>query len=294
VTALAAALPGIDVRAWPDTGEPAAVEYASLWGDAAGDMRRFANLKVLFSLGAGVEHILGNPLRPPDVPVVRLIDPAHRTGMIEYVLMRVLHYHRRMPEYAAQQAQGIWRERSQCAPGDRRVGIMGMGELGTGCAEILVRLGFDVAGWSRSPPTIVGVTGFAGRDALAAFLARTEILVNLLPLTPETVGILDAGTLAMLQKNACLINVGRGRHLVEGDLLAALDSGHLAGATLDVFCTEPLQKDHPFWTHPKVTVTPHIAAMTLLQSAVPAIAENVRRHRAGEPMVGVVDPARGY
>jgi glyoxylate/hydroxypyruvate reductase A len=214
--------------------------------------------------------------------------------MNEFVLLRVLHYHRQMPQHEQHQRLQRWERLVPPLPQDRRVGLLGLGELGGRCAATLVGLGFDVAGWSRAPRALPGVTGYSGRGQLPAFLARTEILVCLLPLTPETTDILNAQRLAQLPKGAYVINVARGQHIVDADLLAALDSDQLAGATLDVFREEPLPAGHPYWTHPKVTVVPHIAAITQVKTAAATLAANVRRAMRGEPLANVVDRSRGY
>jgi glyoxylate/hydroxypyruvate reductase A len=291
---LRAEIPHLEVYVWPDHGDADAVEFALIWGPYAAAMGRFPNLKAMISLGAGVDHILAQPDRPMDVPVVRLVDPGLRTGMLEYVLYAVLRYHRHMPDYETQQQRKLWIERRQLLPAERRIGILGLGEMGLACAQVLERLGFDVIGWSRTKKEIHNVGCFYGDEALTAFLGQSAILVCLLPLTPETAGVLDRDAFAALPPGAYLINVGRGGHVVEEDLLAALESGHIAGATLDVFRTEPLPRGHPFWDHPGVTVTPHIAALTLPQSAAPAITEIIERARAGRPLLNVVDPERGY
>jgi glyoxylate/hydroxypyruvate reductase A len=226
--------------------------------------------------------------------VVRLVDPGIKEGMIEYVVYNVLRFHRRMPEYEIQQRKGLWIERRQMLPADRRVGILGLGEIGVACAEMLVRMGFDVLGWSRTKKEILNVGCFYGDEALTAFLGQSSILICLLPLTPRTEGILDRETLAALPPGAFLINVGRGAHVVESDLLAALDSGHIAGAALDVFRVEPLPRDHPFWSHPNVSVTPHVAALTLPRTAGPVIADIIRQAEAGGPIRNTVDPGQGY
>ena len=294
IAALGKELPGLEIHVWPDHGEVDEVEFAVIWGPYARKMKQFPNLKAMMSLGAGVDHILDQVDRPPNVPVVRLIDPGLKTGMVEYVLYNVLRYHRRMPDYAQQQNKALWIERSQSVPSERRVGILGLGEIGLACAEALNRLGFDVIGWSRSKKEILNVGCFYGDESLKPFLSQSHILICLLPLTPETQGILNKVTLAALPAGSYLINVGRGGHLIEGDLLDALNSGHIAGATLDVFREEPLGKDNPFWHHPHVTVTPHIAALTLPQTAVPVIADIINRVRAGRKVPGMVDPALGY
>jgi glyoxylate/hydroxypyruvate reductase A len=214
--------------------------------------------------------------------------------MAEYVLLHVLRYHREQPALDAQQRARQWRIIASPAASHRRVGIMGLGAMGGEAARHLLAVGFDVASWTRSARSMPGVAAFHGADGLAPFLARTEILVCLLPLTPETRGILDRDLFRRLPRGAYLINAGRGGHQVEADILSALDEGQLAGATLDVFSTEPLPADSPFWVHPKVTVTPHNASITNPRSAVRHVVESIRRIRAGEPLRNVVDPAVGY
>jgi glyoxylate/hydroxypyruvate reductase len=294
VAAIGDALPDLDIRVWPDYGDPADVEYALLWGDLAGVMGRFPNLKALLSFGAGVDHILKAPGRPKHLPVIRLVDPAFQTGMAEYVVFNVLHFHRRFGDYEDQQRSGLWVEHAQIPPSSRKIGILGLGILGSACAASLVALGFDVSGWSRSAKSLPGVTSFHGSDGLKSLLAQSDILICLLPLTPETVDMLDRDAFAAMKRGSYLINAGRGRHVVEEDLLAALDSGQIAGAALDVFRTEPLAPNHPFWTHSKIRVTPHIAALVNEQSATATIVDTIQRLRAGKDLLNVADPARGY
>lgn len=294
IAALGKALPEAEIHVWPDHGKTEEVEFALIWGPYAREMKRFPNLKAMMSLGAGVDHILEQVDRPTHVPVVRLVDPGLKTGMVEFVLYNVLRYHRRMPDFEQQQKRGLWIERSQAMPSERRIGILGLGEIGLACAEALNRLGFDLIGWSRTKKEILDVGCFYGDETLKPFLSQSSILICLLPLTPETEGILNKATLAAMPAGSYLINVGRGGHLVEGDLLDALNSGHIAAATLDVFREEPLPRDNPFWHHPNVTVTPHIAALTLPQTAAPVIADIIERVRAGRNVPGMVDPDVGY
>jgi len=287
-------LPGVELRIWPDIGDKADIDYALVWMPELGLLRSLPNLKAILSLGAGVDHIFRDPDLPPGVPIARVVDPELTARMTEFVLLHVLRYHRQQPAYDAQQIEARWRQLHQPAAHDRRVGIMGMGELGADAGRRLVDLDFRVAGWSRSAKEIAGIEGFHGADGLEPFLARTEILVCLLPLTPATENILDAALFAGLPEGAHVLNVARGGHLVDDDLIAALDSGHLAGATLDVFREEPLPADHPFWRHPKITVTPHVASISDPRSAADLIADSIRRVEAGQPALNVVDPAAGY
>lgn len=291
---LQALLPGETFHRHPDAGDPAAVEFAVVWKPPPGLLASLPNLKGILSLGAGVDHILADPTLPPKVPVVRLLDPSLAIQMSEYVTLHALAHHRRQGEYAAQQREGTWRVLDVPDTAKRRIGIMGFGTLGEACAARLAPFGFPIAGWVRHPQTVDGIEIFAGNERLAAFLARSDILICLLPLTAATKGILNARTLALLPKGAALINAARGGHVVVDDLLAALDSEQLSGATLDVFTDEPLAADHPLWRHPKVTVTPHIAAITRPEHAAGIIAGSIQRLRAGRPVPGTIDRRVGY
>lgn len=292
--ALERAVPGIEVRIWPEAGSRGSIDYVLCWKPPAGVFRGMDRLKAVFSLGAGVDHLSGHTALPEDVPVVRMVEPALTEGMTEYVVYQVLRFHRRMADYDAQQSRKEWRVLNQVRPSDRRIGIMGLGVLGRHAAAKLRTLDFDVAGWSRSEKKLPRVRSFAGSGALEAFLERTDILVCMLPLTPETAAIINRRHLGWLPRGAFVINVARGRHLVEADLLAALDSGHIAGAALDVFQKEPLPPDHPFWTHPKVSVTPHVASLTNPETGARAIADNIARCESGKPLQNVVDFSKGY
>lgn len=293
--ALRAEDPTLDIRLFPDTGDPADIEAALCWTqhDLA-ELRRYPNLRLLVSMGAGVDHLLRPPGPPPGVPVARLRDVRLTQGMTEWVLLNVLRFHRQDLEYRAQQAARLWRELPAPETAARRIGILGLGELGGAAARALRALGFPVMGWTRSPRAMEGVETHHGAEGLAAMLRRTDILVCLLPLTPETRGVINARTLGLLPRGAFVINAARGGHVVAEDLLAALDSGHIAAAALDVFEPEPLPPDHPFWTHPRVLVWPHAASITIPRSAAPQVVENLRRLREGRPLVNLVDLAAGY
>ena len=257
-------------------------------------MRGFPNLKAIFSVGAGVDHLFGDPDLPEGVPVVRMVEPELTRGMTEYVVLHVLRHHRRQRDMEANQRAEKWEMIEVPTAPSRKVGIMGLGELGRAAALALVALEFDVAGWSRTPKDIPGVESFHGDFGMDAFLARSEILICLLPLTTETEGILNAGLFEKLPRGASLINAARGGHQVEEDILAALESGRLSEATLDVFREEPLPADHSFWGHPRVTITPHNASLTDPDSAVRQVIENIHRIRRGEPPTNIVDPKAGY
>ena len=256
---------------------------------------RFPNLKAIFSLWAGVDRLLLDETLPADVPLYRLIDDVLTAGMNEYVAAWVLYFHRHFDVLAAQQRDRLWREVPAPDTSARRIGIMGMGALGRAAAETLTGLGFQsIAGYSRTKKTVPGVESFHGEAGLAPFLAQTEILVCLLPLTPATHGILNADAFAEMPEGAVIINPGRGRHLVTDDLIAALDAGRLRGAVLDVFLSEPLATDSVLWSHPKVIVTPHIASMTVADSAARSVSANIDLFLAGKTAPGLVDRTRGY
>ncbi len=285
--------PDIPFEMWPHTGDPGAIRYLAAWDPPPALRAQFPALEVLFCTGAGIDHIDMSAI-PESVKVVRMIEPEIARGMLEYVTLATLALHRHLFTYIEQQQQQHWQAHSFPPAHQRRVGVMGLGVLGQAVIGRLAQFGFDCAGWSRSPHTLADVPCFAGADGLPAFLQRTDILICLLPLTSETRGILNAGLFQQLADGAAVINVGRGGHLVEADLVAALDSGKLSRAVLDVAATEPLEKSHPFWRHPRIMVTPHIASMTQPASAVAAVLENLRLHRSGQPMNGLVDRSRGY
>src|SRR5690349_12080125 len=237
---LARLMPELEVRIWPEIGDPADIGYALVWHPEPGLLASLPNLKLIFSLGAGIEHILRDPDLPRDVPIVRLVDPYMTDAMSEYVALSVLRLHRQDLDYLAQQRAGVWEEREQKNAAERPVGILGFGTLGQDAGRKLKALGFSVAGWSRSAKEVAGFVTYADADGLDALLAHSEILVCLLPLTAATEGILNAGLFARLPRGAALVNAGRGGHLVETDLIPALDSGQLSGVILDVFREEPL------------------------------------------------------
>lgn len=291
---LAAAWPARDIRYWPEIGDKAAIDYALIWHPAPGLLASLPNLKLIVSLGAGVDHILRDPHLPPGVPILRLVDPYMTQAMSEYVTLQVLRLHRQDVVYRAQQAAAQWVEHAQKNAAERTVGILGFGQLGQDAAAKLRAIGFDVAGWSRSVKTVPGVATFAGPAGLDALLARSEILVSLLPMTPQTEGILDARLFARLPRGAGLVNAGRGRQLVETDLLAALEAGQISAAVLDVFRDEPLPAAHPFWRHPRIVVTPHVAAETHPPTAAVIIAQAIADFAAGRPVANLIDRARGY
>ena len=292
--ALALELPNMQFRIWPDVGEPGLVSYALVWRPKPGLLASLPNLKAILSLAAGVDHVLLDPQLPEGVPIVRMVDAGLAAQMSEYALYGVLHFHRSMQQYSEQQRRGDWRQLPAVPAPHRTVGVMGLGVLGGDFVRKLLPLGFKVLGWSRTPKSLSGVTVFYGCEGLSEFLTQTEILVNFLPLTPDTAGILSASTFARLPRGACIINIARGAHVDERGLLAALDQGQLGGAMLDVFQLEPLPPDHPFWHHPRVVVTPHVAAQAIAELMVSQVVDNIRRIERGEQPLGLVDRRRGY
>ena len=294
-TALLAEDPGLDIRMFPDAGDPAAIEAAVVWtSHDMAELRRYPNLRLIVSMGAGVDHLLRPPGPPPGVPVARLKDARLTQGMTEWAVLNVLRFHRQDLEYRALQAERRWEELPAPETSSRRVGILGLGELGGAAAAALLALGFPVMGWSRAPKQRPGVECFHGPVGFDTMLGRSDVLLCLLPLTPETRGILNRRALGLLPRGAYLLNAARGGHVVQEELLAALESGQVAGAALDVFETEPLPPDHPFWAHPRVVMTPHAASITIPSSAAPQVVENLRRARTGRPLINLVDLGAGY
>ena len=291
IAGLRAALPAADVAVW-EPGAPAA-DYAVVWAPPQAFLDEQPGLKAVFNIGAGVDALLKLRL-PPTARVVRLDDAGMSVQMAEYVCHAVIRHFREFDGYEADVRQGRWSYRKPRSRADFAVGVMGLGVLGSRVAQALRVFEFPVNGWSRSPKALDGVRGFSGREGFNDFLAASRVLVNLLPLTPDTQDILNRDTLSRLQPGGYVINVARGAHLVDEDLLALLDEGHLAGATLDVFRTEPLPAGHPFWTHPSIAVTPHTSARTLRDESIAQIAGKIRALEQGEPIAGIVDPVRGY
>lgn len=281
---------GLDVTLSATCADPATVDYLIYApGGPVTDFSPFTRAKAVLSLWAGVDSILGNPTLT--IPLTRMVDDGLRDGMVEYVTGHVLRHHLGMDRYIG---GSEWTPVIPPRARDRRVTVLGMGALGTACAQALTALRFDVAGWSRRAKDVPGVTTFHGADGLRDALERTEVLVLLLPLTQETDGILDAEKLGWLPEGTVIINPGRGALIDDAALLAALASGAVAHATLDVFRVEPLPRDHPYWAHPDVTVTPHIASETRPETAAEVIAENVRRGETGAPLLYLADRSAGY
>jgi len=286
-----AALPQARVSVW-SPGAPQA-DMAIVWAPPQQFIDEQPGLQALFNTGAGVDALLQLRL-PPHLKVIRLDDAGMSVQMAEYVCHAVIRHFRDFAAYDEDAQTGRWSFRKPRSRADFAVGVMGLGVLGERVAQALRVFEFPVNGYSRSPKQIEGVRGFAGREQLGAFLQASRVLVNLMPLTPETENLLNRNTLSQLQPGGYVINVARGRHLVDEDLIALIDSGHLAGATLDVFRAEPLPPEHPFWRHPKITITPHSSARTLREQSIAQIVGKMQALQRGESVRGVVDPVRGY
>jgi glyoxylate/hydroxypyruvate reductase A len=270
------------------------VAYALTWRQPEGSLQGLPGLKAIFSLGAGVDHVFADRLLPA-APVVRVVDPDLTERMSEWVVMQVLLHHRQFRRYDRQQRERVWDEDdAQPAARDVRVGVLGLGQLGLDAARKLKTLGFDVAGWSRAPKAIDGVATFHGAEGLSALAARSDILVCLLPLTPDTRGLLSAGLFAKLPRGAVLINAGRGGLQVEADILAALEAGALKGASLDVFETEPLPQSSPLWGREDVFISPHSAAMSSPEAVARYVAGEILAFERGQPLRNLAEPGRGY
>jgi len=290
--ALSAALPEAVVAVWPSI--PSAIDYALVWKPPPDLFAHVRPEKAIFNLGAGVEVLLGTAALPNDIPVIRLENAGMAAQMSEYVTLAVLRAFREADAYAVQQREGRWQPRPRLAKSAFGVGILGFGVLGQAVAGALAPFAFPLCGWSATRKELRGVHSFAGQAELQPFLAASRVLVCLLPSTPATRGLLDRANLSRLPRGAHVVNVARGEIVVDEDLVALLDEGHLAGATLDVFRAEPLPPTHPFWHHPRIVLTPHTSAVTVVDDSIAQIAAKIRRLERGEPVTGIVDRARGY
>ena len=286
--------PEIEVRIWPETGDMADIRMVLVWKHPRGVLNRFPNLACIASLGVGVDHVLNDEKLPAGIPITRIVEPSMAQSMSEYITLAVLSHCRHFDRYRQDQLDKCWQPRVPLLADKIRIGIMGMGQLGSHAANQLSQFGFAIAGWSRTAKHMAMVDGYNGEDGLVPFLNRADILICTLPLTPATDGILNRNVFNHLPEGAYLINVGRGQHLVEQDLMDALDAGRLSGACLDVFREEPLPDSHPFWLHPKIKITPHISSLTHPAAVAPQLVENYRRLEAGQRLVNVVDRKRGY
>lgn len=298
ITEIEQLLPQARVRVWQE-GDAAPADYAVVRKPPADLLRARPGLRAVFNIGAGVDVLLAlirkePALLPPQVSLIRLDDAGMGIQMAQYVSHAVLRHFRCVDEYTNQQRTGQWHPLKPRRADQHIIGILGLGVLGTAIARCLLALGFPVRGWSRSGRSLEGVQSYQGQEALPQFLDGLQVLINMLPLTEQTENILDKRLFAQLPQGAQLINVARGEHLVEQDLLEALETGQLADATLDVFREEPLPSSHPFWNHPRITITPHVSALTLRSESLRQIAEKIRRLEQGLPVNGAVDLARGY
>jgi glyoxylate/hydroxypyruvate reductase len=292
---------GLDIRVWPEVGRTEDIRYALAWWPPPGVLKTFPNLELIVSVGAGVDHLMRDP-ELPDVPIVRYVDPDLTGRMVGYIALHVLFHQRRMCELLELQAKRAWATLPEPSAQEVRVGIMGLGEMGKACANALAAFAFQLRGWSRTRKRLDGVACFAGDNELEAFLADTDILACILPLTPATRGILDRSLISKISRRGrharlpgpVLINAGRGGLQVEADILAALDAGELYAASLDVFEQEPLPQSNLLWRHPRVVITPHNAAESTSRSIVRYLLRQIRAHQRGEPLDHLVDRERGY
>ncbi|TQE99330.1 MAG: glyoxylate/hydroxypyruvate reductase A [Spiribacter salinus] len=291
---LARQLSDLEFRVWPDVGVEEDVEVALVWKPPAGMLKKLPNLKLIVNLGAGVDAIVDDPSLPEGVPITRLVDPEMGRMMTQYVLLAALRHHRDFVAFERARERRQWHYIHPRPTSEVRIGVMGLGHLGSQVAQELRRQGFDVAGWARSRKALPEVESFVGQEELGPFLQRSDILVVMLPLTAETDTLLDQSRLAMLPQGAKLINVGRGQLLDEHALVEALRNGHIAEATLDVFREEPLPPEHPFWSMDQVLVTPHLASVAVPETAAAQVADNICRAQAGEAVLNRVEPGRGY
>ena len=289
------AVSDMDLTLLPDDAEPSDVDYIVYNVDGGiRDFAPFTRLRAILNTWAGVEAVVGHLDWPEHIPFTRMVDPGMTQGMAEYFTGHAMRYHLDIDRFVADSADGRWLKWSPPLASKRSVGILGLGELGQATANMLTGLGFDVTGWSRSAKAVPGVTCLHGAEGLKATLQAAEILIVILPLTDATRDILNADTLALMPKGACVINAGRGPLIDDAALLQAIDTGHIRHATLDVFRTEPLPQDHGFWRNPKITVTPHIASITRPETACMSILQQIRRDLDGKPLLHVVDRERGY
>lgn len=285
-------LPGMGIHLWPNVPEPEDVEFVVASRHDPADLHRYPNLQAVLAMGAGIEQYLSPEM--PAVPVVRLADPAMSDEMAAYVVHWIVHFQKRMDAYLANQHESVWREEPYTVAGDFAVGILGFGTIGRHIGRAVADLGFPINSWTRTGSDADWVTSFAGLDQLDAFLEASSAVVNVLPHTADTEGLLNSARFDRFRPGALLINLGRGATTIEADLLTALNDGRVGNAVLDVTEPEPMADDNPLWAHPNVRVTPHVSGFTLIGTASTLIAANIRRMLAGEDPFPVVDTARGY
>ncbi|MDH5433309.1 MAG: glyoxylate/hydroxypyruvate reductase A [Gammaproteobacteria bacterium] len=286
--------PDVEIEIWPNEKDKSKIEMALCWQHPEGSLQEYPNLKAVSSLGAGVDHFLKEKDFLKDIPVLRVVDPLLEQSMFEYVCTAALQIYREFDVYEKLQQDSNWQPQKPRKIGDMTVGMMGVGKLGGYCGSRLAQLGFNVIGWSQTPKQIDSIKNFTGEAELEQFLAKTDILICLLPLTDNTRGLINKTTLNQLKEGASLINVARGAHVVEQDLIDVLDQGHLNLAFLDVFNQEPLPAEHPFWQHPKIKITPHCSSVSNPKSVAPQLIENYHRMKQGKNLLNQADLARGY
>jgi glyoxylate/hydroxypyruvate reductase A len=294
INGIRAGLPNEEIREYPNIGNPDDIDVCIIFRMPHGFLKPFKNLKMISTTGAGIDHYLLDPDLPRDIPLVRVVDADFGARMADYVLSWVLAYHREIPHFLANQKTHSWAYKPIRSANEVSVGVMGLGQMGTPTVDRLAYLGYRVSGWAKSQHQIKGAKCYAGEGGFTDFLKGTEILVNLLPLTKDTAGILCKSTFDRLPDGSIVITAARGGHLIEKDLIEALDNGRLRYATVDAFPKEPLPPDHPLWDHPKVFVTPHCSSTPSPETIVSAFVENVRRFRAGESLLNPVDHVKGY
>ena len=292
--ALTAKLPDETIEIFPEVEDPNKVDFIVCWKPGENVFEQFSNAKVIQSLGAGIDHISTTNTVKEDCLVSRIIDPTLSEDMWEFVLAAVLAHMKQFPIYAHQQLKKNWQPHSYQVIKTTTIAILGLGVIGIYVAEKFAQIGFTVKGWANSRKVIPGVKSYKGREELSACLNNSDFLINILPLTDATRGILNEANLKSLKSGACLINVGRGAHLMEADLTKLLDESVLSGAVLDVFATEPLAVDHPFWQHPKIRITPHVASLTNVTTAVNQVVENYLRFKENKPLLNIVSMEKGY
>ncbi|WP_170574911.1 2-hydroxyacid dehydrogenase [Ruegeria atlantica] len=293
-SALSEALPGQEFRLFPDVGAKHEIEYALVWDHPKGDLATYPNLRAIFLIGAGADHLLADKTLPDGIPIVRLVDDVSVRDMTHYTVFWVLFHHRQFGTFMDNQRNAEWTRVVAPPPNQRRIGFLGLGHMGSHAAMVLSEMGFDVSGWSRSQKDLAGINCYTGDGGFVRVLGSSDILINMLPLTPETNGVLNANAFALLPRSAFLINLGRGAAIHQASLLEALDSGQLAGAALDVFEVEPLPKSHPFWSHPKIYVTPHIGGPTQEESAIKTVVANIKAVELGNMPGPIWQPDSGY
>ena len=287
-------LPTLEIREWPNIGNPKEIEYLVIGRPTLQELPELPNLKLMLTMLAGVEGIYNNPACPKGIPLVKGEPEGGDPSLTEYGITHVLRHHRNLPTYLKYQRQHRWQEIKQKPPSEQRVGLLGYGTMSKPIAKELIRMNFNVAAWTRTPKKNAPIKIFDGPEKLESFLNRTDIAVCLLPFTPETRGILNSNAFDKMPNGSSIINLGRGGHIIDNDLIAALDSGQLSSATLDVTDPEPLPEKHPLWDHPSVTILPHVARRPPVSQIAPVFIENIQRFEAGEPLLQITDSTRGY